>query len=109
MVGVLAQVNPISIVHGQNDVVAVKMLYHAIFSQGNHPAGVLVDTIINDENSMATAQWSFHQYGRIQLKYHRHLLNDRYQYFKQRALGKTIVIWGRMTSKLPLNCCSMWQ
>lgn len=60
MIGVMHQVHAIGKVGGENDVVAIKMLDHAILLQRHNPAGILVHAIVNYKKRVAAAQGCFH-------------------------------------------------
>ena len=70
MVAVLPQVDAIVIVGGDDDIIAVEMLDNAIILQRHDPAGVLVHTIVDNEDGMAPAQGRLHKYRWIELQYH---------------------------------------
>lgn len=71
MIGVSAQIHAIGKVGAHNDIVAVEVLYHAVFLQRHHPAGILMHAIIDDKDGHSAPQGRFYKYGRIQLKYHK--------------------------------------
>ena len=57
---VLIQIHSISIVSRQHHIVAIKVFNHTVFFQGYNPTGILVHSIIDDENSKASTEGSIY-------------------------------------------------
>ena len=70
MIGIVHQVYTVGKIGGQDDIVTIKMLDHAILLQRHNPAGILVHAIVNYKKRMAAAQRCFYQNRRVQLQDH---------------------------------------